>query len=153
MKIAFFGHRQIDINENLISILKTYIENLVKQGFSTFYFGGFGEFDDLCYKIVCNLKLKYPYLRRIFCLTDRRYLNEQKRPAYLKNENYEEFVYFELDFDYWYKRIYFRNCEIVKNSDFIIFYVQNLEYSGANKTLSFAKKLKKDYVNIVDVLK
>ena len=144
---SFFGHRKIVIDDNLINFLHQHIEWLIINGFDTFYFGGFGEFDDLCYIIVSKLKKEYSHIKRIFCLSDRKHLNPKKRPSYLNAEEYEDFLYFELDFDYWYQRIYFRNCEIIKNSDYIIFFVTNTENSGANKALDFAKKIKKNYIN------
>lgn len=102
------------------------IENLIiNENVDTFFFGGLSEFDDLCYKIVSKLKLKHEHIIRIYALENPAWIKEHKRPQWLKNEEYEEVIYLDLEFDYWYNRIYFRNCEIIKRSDFTIIYVRN----------------------------
>lgn len=148
---TFFGHREIVVTDKLINqitkIIKDKIEN---EQFKDFYFGGFGNFDDLCYKIVSKLKEEYNHIRRIFCLYDRKHINISKRPEWLKNEEYEDIIFLEPSFDGWYKRIYFRNLEMVDLSDFILFYVCNTENSGAYKTFKYAKKKKKIYINLAE---
>ena len=106
---------------------------IVEKGYAIFLFGGFWDFDELCYNIVSHLKEKYPKLKRIYCVHDEKYLLECKRPAYLRSMDCEEVIYFPLSFDYWYTRIYYRNCEMIKRSDYIIFYAENRKDSGAYK--------------------
>ena len=131
---SFFGHREIEVTEELTEKLRNKIEDLIlNESYTNFMFGGFGMFDDLCHKVVSELKEKYNFIKRIYCLEDERYLRVSKRPHYLTNEDYEEFIYLPLKYDYWYTRIYFRNCEIINQSDFVIFYVKNTENSGAYK--------------------
>ena len=148
---SFFGHRQITNTEELRKAVTALVEKLiVEKGYAIFLFGGFGEFDELCYKAVSHLKEKYPQVRRIYCVHDEKYLLERKRPIYLRKADYEEFIYVPLRFDYWYKRIYYRNCEMIEKSDYVIFYAENRGDSGANKALAYAKRHKKDYVNLFD---
>lgn len=116
-----------------------------------FYFGGLGQFDDLCYQTISELKIKYPHIRRIFCVSDPRWVRWDKRPQWLKNEVYEEVVYLDLKYDYWYTRIYYRNCEIINQSDIVVFYVKTKEKSGAYKALYYAKSKKKKFVNICEI--
>lgn len=150
---SFFGHRDIEITEELREKLRSLIEKkIIEENFGIFYFGGFGAFDDFCHEIVTELKVTYPHIRRIYALSDERHTRPYKRPRYLTREDYEEFVYLPLDFDYWYSRIYYRNCEIIKLSDFCIFYVNNSKNSGAYKAYSYAKKKKKALVNIAHEL-
>ncbi len=144
---SFFGHSEIEINDDLKNRLSTTIEKLIADGYGYFYFGGFGMFDDLCWQIVTKLKDKYPFIKRIYCLFDPRHLRKSKRPKWLKDEDYEEFVYLDLDFDWWYKRIYFRNCAIIDRSDCVIFYVNHTQNSGAYKAMKYAKG-KKAYINL-----
>lgn len=138
-----FGHNKINVSkhlkEKLISIFK---ELISKENVKYFYFGGFGEFDDLCHSIITELKNEYPEMYRIFCLSDPRHQRLSKRPKWLKDEDYEEITYLDLNFDYWYSRIYYRNCEIIDRSDFVIFYVNHTEQSGAYKALQYAKRRK-----------
>lgn len=147
---SVFGHSKIEITKELENKLIATFENLIKQGCKYFYFGGFGEFDDLCYKVISKLKNKYPQVRRIFCLYNPQHEKISKRPDWLKHEEYEEYIYFDLNFDYWYTRIYYRNVEIVNHSDFVIFYVEERENSGAYKIYKYAKQKKKNIINLLN---
>lgn len=147
---SFFGHSSISNEEN-IEILTRKIEttliNLIEtKEYSIFYFGGFGEFDNLCYKIVTNLKQTYPYIKRVYCLEDEKYLNKLK--FNLDYNEYEDYIYLPLNFDWWYTRIYYRNCSIVDTSDLIIFYIRNTKNSGAYKTYKYAIKQHKNIIKI-----
>ena len=145
---SVFGHSKIEITKELEDRLIATFEDLIKQGCEYFYFGGFGEFDDLCHQVISKLKNTYPHIQRIFCLSDPRHQRISKRPKWLKDEDYEEFIYLDLDFDWWYQRIYYRNCAIIDKSDIVIFYVEERENSGAYKTLKYAKQKKKIIINL-----
>ncbi len=147
---SVFGHSTIETTSKLENRLYLIFEDLIKKGYETFYFGGFGMFDELCHKIISELREKYRQIKRIFCLSDPRHLRLNKRPKYLKNEDYEDFVYLELEFDWWYKRIYYRNCAIIDKSDIVVFYVEKKENSGAYKTFKYAQKMKKSFINILE---
>ena len=150
-KCSFFGHREIEITVELKNNLKTKLEKMIlEEGYGVFCFGGFGDFDNLCWQVITELKQKYPHIKRIFHLYDPRHQQARKRPKYLKDTDYEEFVYLDLEFDWWYQRIYFRNIEIIKQSDFIIFYVKNSTNSGAYKAYQYAIKKKKNLINIAE---
>lgn len=145
---AVFGHSSIKITRELEEKIFIVIEQLINQGCESFYFGGFGIFDELCHKVVSQLKATYTHIKRIFCLSDPRHLRTSKRPLWLKSENYEDFVYLNLDFDWWYRRIYFRNCAMIDKSDIVLFYVEKRENSGAYKTFKYAMKRKKKIINL-----
>ena len=151
---SVFGHSKIEVTENLKERLTLTFENLIaKENVRYFYFGGFGEFDDLCHSIITELKNEYPEVYRIFCLSDPRHQRLSKRPKWLKEEDYEEITYLDLNFDYWYTRIYYRNCEIIDNSDYCVFYVdETVEYSGAKKALEYAKRKKKEIINVLQTV-
>lgn len=145
--LAFFGHRKIVVTDTLIIKLRNLIERfIVSENFGYFYFGGFGDFDQLCYNIVSELKAKYPHIQRIYVYEDENFL--RKKPKYLLHEEYEYFVYYEPKVKYWYYRILFRNFEIIDRSDYIIFFVNNKENSGACKAMNYAKSKKKSFVNL-----
>ena len=148
---SFFGHRKINESNDLYNKVYNIIIDLVeKEGVDTFYFGGFGEFDDLCYAIVSKLKEKYCFIQRIYCLEDIRYINPLKRPKYLKSEDYESFIYLPLSYDYCYTRIYYRNCAMIDSSDYVVFYAMPKNDSGAYKALKYAIRTKKPIVNLYD---
>ena len=146
---VFFGHREIKGQENLRERLLVLVEELIREKeFGVFLFGGFGEFDELCHTVVSKLKEKYPTIKRVFCLNDERHLRKEKRPKYLRDEDYEEFTYLPLDYNYWYTRIYYRNCEMIDRSDYAIFYAEQKKESGAYKALQYAQKKKKPHSNL-----
>ena len=145
---SFFGHKEFKITTELRKKLKEKLSYLIKmKSVSLFYFGGFGNFDDLCWQIVTELKETFPFIKRIFCLSDPRHQRVTKRPKWLKDEDFEDFIYLDLKFDYWYSRIYFRNCEMIDRSDYVIFYVTNTQNGGAFKAMQYALKKKKEIVN------
>lgn len=64
---SVFGHKEIKINDELVDKLRNIFEKLILQeNVRYFYFGGLGEFDELCHKIVTELKVKYPTLLVFF---------------------------------------------------------------------------------------
>ena len=147
---SVFGHREIEITEELKLRVFLTFNYLISKGCTRFYFGGFGVFDNLCHNIITELKNKYPLIKRIFCLSDARHLRISKRPKWLKEEDYEDFIYWDVDFDWWYQRIYYRNCATIDHSDVIVFYVEKRENSGAYKTYKYARKKKKTIINLKD---
>ena len=70
---SVFGHSEIEITKELEAKLIVTFENLIKQGYKYFYFGGFGMFDNLCHKVISKLKITYPHIQRVFCLSDPRH--------------------------------------------------------------------------------
>ena len=143
MKIcSFFGHREIEPTEDLYATAAAEILRAVDFGCRIFYFGGYGEFDELCYKIVTKIKKEKPALniKRIYCVAQEKYL--RKKVRYFNREDYDDVIYLEPSFDGWYKSIYFRNCAMIDASDFIIFYSEERENSGAYKAYKYAKRKK-----------
>lgn len=149
---SVFGHSTIEITKELKSKLLEIFKELIEKGCECFYFGGLGMFDELCHKVVSKLKETHNHIKRIFCLLDPRHLRINKRPKWLKNEDYEDFVYLDLEFDWWYSRIYYRNCAMIDKSDIIIFYVEERENSGAYKAFKYAKRIKKEFINLYNKL-
>ena len=150
---CIFGHREVEKTNELTLRLKSVFEDLIiNKKVNCFLFGGFGAFDDLCHEVITELKRKYSYIKRVYVCEDYKFIDRpHKRPKWLTNEDYEEFTYFEMRYTGFYQRIYFRNCEIINNSDYCVFYVDiNQKYSGAKKALEYAIKKKKDYINIFD---
>ncbi len=148
---SVFGHSDIMITKELEENLNATFTQLISDGCEEFLFGGFGMFDDLCHKIISELKLIYPNIKRIFCASNPRHIQINKRPKWLKQEDYEEFVYLDLKFDWWYKRIYYRNCAMIDKSDVVVFYVEKRENSGAYKVYKYAKQRKKRIINLYNL--
>lgn len=145
---SFFGHRNVECKEEVFYRVLNLVKKLIKDNYSIFLFGGFGEFDDICYAVVTQLKKEYPYLRRVYCYSDEKQFLREKRRGLILDTDYEKFEFLSLDYDYWYTRIYFRNCKMVDLSDIIVFYAEEKESSGAFKTLKYAVKTKKEIYNV-----
>ena len=146
---SFFGHREVEITEELRTITTAEIEKSLELGCRVFYFGGYGDFDDLCYQIVSKLKTDKIELgiKRVYCVSQERYL--WKKCRYFQREDYDEIIYLSPSFSGWYKSIYFRNCAMIDASDVVIFYAEQRQSSGAYKTYLYAKKKKdKKIVNL-----
>ena len=63
---SFFGHRKIEITEELKQQVKEVVENLiVNHNVLTFLFGSRSEFNYLCHLIVTELKERFPNIKRI----------------------------------------------------------------------------------------
>lgn len=147
---SVFGHSELFDDTNLLKLKleREFLNLILNESVTKFLFGGFGDFDTLCYEVVCELKKQFSQIERIYCVENERLMRPNKRPLWLKQREYEQFVYLEPDFKYWYKQIYYRNVEMIKASDFVIFYLRKTEGSGAYKAYEYAKKIKKSIINI-----
>ena len=151
MKIcSFFGHRTIENDGALYSKLYDSIMKAIELGCRIFYFGGFGEFDSLCYEIVSKIKNEANEfeITRTFCVPQERDLRRKSR--LFNPESYENVIYLSPSFDGWYKSIYFRNCAMIDKSDVVIFYAENRENSGAYKAYKYAKGKDKTLFNLYE---
>ena len=147
---SFFGHSDLVGAPDLHSFARQKIIDAIEFGCRIFYFGGFGEFDALCYKIVTELKNSNPELalKRVYCVTQEQYL--RNNTPLLKKEDYDEITCLTPTFDGWETSIYFRNCAIIDESDVVIFYAEERENSGAYKTYQYAQKKKdKKIINLL----
>ena len=135
---SFFGHREITLTNELYAIVKTEIVNSVLFGCRIFYFGGYGEFDRLCYSIVTELKKEYTDIKRIYCVPQEWHL--RKSVKFFNPDDYDDVIYLELKLEWWYKSIYYRNCAMIDASDYVIFYAEERENSGAYKAYKYAKR-------------
>ncbi len=143
---SFFGHRNVEKTDELYITITAEILRAIAFGCRIFYFGGYGDFDELCYDAVTKIKEEKPELKieRIYCVSQERYLTKNVR--YFNRDNYDEVIYLVPSFEGWYKSIYFRNCAMIDNSDYVIFFAEQREDSGAYKAYKYAKKKKNTYI-------
>ena len=139
---SFFGHRDIDASEELCAKVRAAIEGAIARRCRIFYFGGFGDFDFLCHRIVTEIKDARPELciQRLFVACTER--DRRKPKPFMNKENYEDIICIPLTFDYWYTVIYYRNCAMIDESDEVIFYAEERQTSGAYKAYKYAKRQK-----------
>lgn len=130
---CFFGHRDCVLNEEeKQKLYKLILDMTEKDNYTVFYFGGFGNFDNLCFQTVLEVKKFNKKIKTVYvCCDEKEYLRG-------KNDKYDDYVCFELSFFYWYTRIYYRNCAIIDKSDCAVFYLRKEENSGAYKSYKYA---------------
>lgn len=146
---SFFGHRDVTVTDELYTNTEAEIMRVLNEGCRTFYFGGYGDFDDLCYRIVTKIKNARADLsiERVYCVSQERYL--RKKVRYFNHDDYDDIICLTPSFEGWYKSIYFRNCAMIDQSTFVIFYAEARENSGAYKAYKYAARKKgKDIVNL-----
>ncbi len=149
--VSFFGHWNTEENENLVRHMKLVVEKLIKNyNIKYFLFGGLGNFDEIAWKVVTNLKEKYPHIQRIFIVSDVRQLRISKSPHWLNNSNFESIQDIPISYPGFYRRIFFRNLAMMEISDIVLFYVQPRQNSGAYKTYEQAKRMKKTIFNFYE---
>ena len=145
MIISFFGHTDyIPTKEDEERLLQL-INSLVKDAQVDFYFGSYGNFDSFAYKCAKKYKETHPSAQLIMiCPYIDRWL-ELRRELFL--EMYDATIYPEIEKTPPKYAIAARNKWMVDNSDYIISYVWK-QWGGAYKTLLYAHKQNKPYVNL-----
>ena len=162
---CFFGHRKIDETEELKNKLSEIIENLiVNENVDTFLFGSKSQFDDLCHKIVTELKEKYPHIRRVYVRSAFQHIPDWYEDSLL--EYYEE-TYFPEKIENSGRASYVeRNQEMINKSDFcVVYYDENYlpprrknsrrdltDYqpkSGTKVAYDYAVRKRKEIINVM----
>ncbi len=150
---CFFGHRKIEITNELRKKLYNIIEKLIlEESVDTFLFGSKSQFNDLCYQIICELKASYPYIKRIYVRAKFPYINDDYR-AYLL-QKYEE-TYYPDNMIKAGKSVYVeRNCEMINKSRFCIIYfdknysLPRQKKSGTKIACDYAMKKQRRIINL-----
>lgn len=130
---SFFGHRDFVETEERVLKLRSIIEDLIANGTDVFLFGSRSRFNDFCYKIVSDLKEKYPFIRRISftCLHEKATLqsDREKLKKYcldcgidFEKICYEEEVHFCGRIKAGKGAYVERNQAMVDASDYCVFY-------------------------------
>ena len=162
---CFFGHRKINETPELIERLTRTVESLITdKGVNTFYFGSKSEFDDLCHKIVTDLKEKHPHIKRIYVRSAFQHIPDWYEDSLL---NHYEGTYFPEHMENAGRASYVeRNQEMINQSKFcVVYYDENylpprrrnsrrdlFDYqpkSGTAVAYDYATKKKKQIINIL----
>lgn len=145
MRITFCGHSKIDFSDINISLLKDILINsIIKDPQGIFYLGGYGDFDAICLDILKELQQTYKDIKLIFVTP---YIDQKYYKLQYAEKNYDEIVFPPIESVPRRFAIIRRNEWMVDNSDLIIAYVQ-CSCGGAARTLDYAKRKKKNYINI-----
>ena len=173
--ICFIGHRKVKETRELVSKIRlTILELMENEGVQFFLFGSKSEFDDLCYRIVSELRLCYPQIIRVA------YTCEGEKPIVRKSKGAYDYPtpsnYLEgYDAEYEYKSKYKagkaryveRNQAMIDDCDNCIFYYdedylperrkksKNDEVgyqpkSGTKLAYDYAVKKRKNIINVFE---
>ncbi len=142
MKIAFCGHGDIGSSERvpLEDKIRRVVIELIEGGADEFLFGGYGDFDNMCARVVHQLKDEYPHITSVLVIPypDREYsmlwydcteyppINVPRRFAILKRNEY-----------------------MVEKADVVVAWVK-YDFGGAAKTYAYAERKKKKIINLVE---
>lgn len=148
---SFFGHRKINLTNDLRQKVSEAIENLIiKYNIQIFLFGSKSEFNDLCHFIVSELKDRYPNIKRICytCKSESCTLEKERQElekVYSRYINQEfHLLGFEEEFEHKTKynagRASYieRNQAMIDDSEYCLFYY-NEKYVPPTKTNSGTK--------------
>ncbi len=142
---VFFGHRVVFDEEKAKLQLKRVVRELIKDGFNTFWLGGYGEFDALADDVTRELKHEFPHIRRVCVLA---YLPTNKEEYHYKSQFYDEMLYPEgVELGPKKFAITRRNKYMVENADIIVAYVHGTT-GGAALALKHAKRLNKKVITL-----
>ena len=122
---CFFGHRKIDKTPELIDRLTKEIEGLItEKDVGIFYFGSKSQFDDLCHKVVTELKEKYPHIKRVYVRSAYQHIPDWYEDSLL--QHYED-TFFPEHIEKAGRAAYVeRNQEMINKSDFcVVYYDEN----------------------------
>ena len=181
--VCFIGHRNVKLEDDKVEKLKFIIENLIiEDNIQIFLFGSRSDFDYICHSIVTELKSKYPFIQRR-CYTCRSescileserehweniYSSFHKRKVHLLGV--EEEVEFKNKWTAGKASYVERNQAMINDSDICIFYYDETykpqerkhskrcfttyqPKSGTALAYNYAKKKKKEIINVFEILK
>ena len=179
IKCSFFGHRKIELTEELKQKVKEVVENLiVNHNVLTFLFGSRSDFDYLCHLVVTELKEKYPnIIRKCYTCRSETCTLESEREhweeiySHFRKEKVtllgvEEEVEHKTKYTSGRASYVERNQAMINDSDFCVFYYdenyqpemrkyskRSIGYyqpkSGTALAYAYAKQKKKTIINIL----
>ena len=141
MIVTFCGHAQISQSEKIEQWLYDVTQRLIEQGATTFYLGGYGEFDRLAASVLRAQKKQNPQIELVLVLA---YLNTVRDTS-----GYDSTVYPPLETVPRRFAISHRNRWMVESADVVVAYVLH-DWGGAATTLRCAKQKKKQIISYRD---
>lgn len=145
MVTCFIGHRTITVTNELCERIRTTVLDLIdNQGVDTFLFGSRSQFDELCLKIVTEIKEIRPHIRRIYVRAEYPYISADYEKYLLTF--YDE-TYMPENIIHAGKAIYIeRNRHMIDSSDFCIFYyTENASHHHSHTIVPSGTKLAYHY--------
>ena len=145
MIITFCGHSDFlfsdDIKQQLKNIL---LSEIIKNPTCKFYLGGYGDFDSLCLRTLRELKTDFPDIELLFITP---YLDKNYSKLEFAKKCYDIIIFPPIESIPRKFAILKRNVWMVDSADLVISYVK-YSWGGAAKTLRYAKRKKKQLINL-----
>lgn len=141
--VCFAGHKLNVNNCGIEEKLTLVVEDLINEGYTNFFDGNKGDFDDKSANVVLKLKKRYPHIKLIKVLT---YYHPNK--VYETQSCYDDEVFPDIELYHPKLKITKRNEWIVENSDVVVCHIVNKFRSGAYTMVKYAQKLKKRIIYI-----
>ena len=148
MIITFVGHSLVSAQEKVKIMVEEQIKaNVINNERTTFYIGGYGDFDWLCAHVCRKLKKELPnseviYVTPYLSQSEQLKIKEMKQNRLCDASLYPPIEASPLKF-----AISKRNEWMVTNADLVISYV-NHAFGGAYKSLQIAKRRKKKIISL-----
>ncbi len=145
MTITFCGHSNcLFSDEEKVKLKQLLIREIRKNPTCKFYLGGYGDFDSLCLRTLRELKTDFPDIELLFITP---YLNKNYSKLELANYYYDDVIFPPIENVPRKFAILKRNEWMVDSAELVIAYVK-YSWGGAAKTLEYAKRRKKEIINL-----
>ena len=142
---CFIGHRNVPKTNELTEKLNSVICGLIKTGVTRFIFGTRSDFNDLCYELVSDLKMRFPHIVRVVYQTKTNYYLTEEQYADLYPKEYREKK--GKSYYGWCEEVYYeekwlrgglasyveRNEKMIDDSDHCVFYYDKDYVPSKNK--------------------
>ena len=160
---CIIGHRKIEENINLI---EKFINLIEKENITIFNFGFYGEFNDLCYKVLLKLKIKYSQIKLVlyslnnevaYTFEEAEHIKQryEKQNKFFPHKCFDEINYLEdIDETKFKFACVLRNKKLINESDYCLFYcrenytLSNNRNSGTKIAYECAKEQNKNIILI-----
>ena len=145
MIITFCGHSNcLFSDEEKEKLKQILIKEITKNPTCKFYLGGYGDFDSLCLRTLRELKKEFQSIELIFITP---YLDKNYSKLEFAKYHYDDVIFPPIESAPRKFAILKRNEWMVDQADYLFAYVAT-HYGGAYRTLLYAHKHKKPYVNL-----
>ncbi len=147
--VALFGQSYIENFIQIESELFPIVDGLIREKeFVEFLVGRNGDFDILSASVVKKARNQFQN-----CNSDLTLILPYITSEYKNNKKYLEEYYNNIEISFYTSKnsfnttYYLRNCEMIDRADLVICYI-NKNTSAAHKAFVYAKKAKKNIINI-----
>ncbi len=134
MTATFCGHSSVEQKNDVRSWLYKIIDDLIQQGCTQFYLGGYGDFDNIAASVLYDIKSKLKGITSTLVLP----YPDRKVDTHL----YDGTLYPPLENVPKRYAILKRNQWMVDNSDIVVTYITH-DWGGAYQTYEYAVKKNK----------